>query len=62
MNNKSIYIKYKNSKAVLTERLVKDPQITFEKYNNIEQWVLRATDCNLNLQIVVPLKGVTFPL
>jgi hypothetical protein len=62
MSNKQITIKYKNGKGVLTERLVEDLQVTFEKYNSVEQWVLRAIDCKLNLHIIVPLKGVTFPL
>jgi hypothetical protein len=62
MSNKPIFIKYKNSKGQVTERLVEDLQLSFEKYNNIEQWVLRALDCKLNLHIILPLKGVTFPL
>jgi hypothetical protein len=62
MNNKQVFIKYKNSKGVQTERLVEDLHTTFEKYNNVEQWVLRCLDCKLNLHIILPLKGVTFPL
>jgi hypothetical protein len=62
MSNKQVYIKYKNSKGQVTERLVEDLHTTFEKYNNIKQWVLRCLDCKLNLHIILSLKGVTFPL
>ena len=62
MSNKPILIKYKNAKGKVTERLVEDLQVSFEVYNNVEQWVLRCLDCNLNLHIILPLKGATFPL
>ena len=62
MSNKQVYIKYKNSKGQVTERLVEDLEVSFEIYNNVEQWVLRCLDCKLNLHIILPLKGVTFPL
>jgi hypothetical protein len=62
MSNKPILIKYKSGKGKLIERLVEDLQVSFEMYNNIEQWVLRCLDCKLNSYIILPLKGVTFPL
>jgi formate-dependent nitrite reductase cytochrome c552 subunit len=62
MSNKPILIKYKSGKGKQTERLVEDLQVSFEMYNNIEQWVLRCLDCKLNYYIILPLKGVTFPL
>jgi hypothetical protein len=62
MSNKPILIKYKSGKGKQTERLVEDLQVSFEMYNNIEQWVLRCLDCKLNSYIILPLKGVTFPL
>jgi hypothetical protein len=60
MNNKQVCIKYRNGKGQITERLVENLELSFQKYNNIEQWVLKAFDCRLNLHIIVSLKGVTF--
>lgn len=62
MSNKPILIKYKNGKGKQTERLVEDLLVSFEVYNNVDQWLLRCLDCKLNLYIIIPLKGVTFPL
>lgn len=60
MSNKPIYIKYKNSKGKRVERLVTDLVTSFEKFKDIEMWVLRCTCCELNLPLVIPLKGITF--
>lgn len=60
--NKAIYIKYKNGKGIITERLVSDLVTSFELHNTVQRWIIRCICCTTNKSLVMPLQGVTFLL
>ena len=62
MGKEPILIKYKSGKGKFTERLVINLVTSFEVFNGREIWVLRCTCCERNIPLIIPLKGVSFPL